>query len=515
MRSLWFGILVCAAMFVACGDDDSDFATRPSDDSSSSVTPKSSSSSKVPEPAEKSSSSTKSSSSSEYIRVPCDVETDENCFEDARDGQTYKTVKIGDQVWMAENLNYKTDSSFCYNDSVEYCEKYGRLYTWAVAMDSAGTWSANGMGCGYNKTCSPTYPVRGVCPSGWHLPDTTEWNTLFNAVGGSSIAGTKLKFMSGWYNSGNGTDDFGFSAPPAGYRHYYGYYNYEGRGAYFWSSTEFNSNGAYYMGLYYSYDPADQNIDGKNYRFSVRCLKDYDDESSSSVTPESSDSETSVSSSSTESSSSSAKVDGSEYDAIANTLKDLRDGQTYKTVKIGDQVWMAENLNFETDSSFCYNDSVEYCEKYGRLYTWAVAMDSAGAWTTNGKDCGYGEDCSPTYPVRGVCPEGWHLPSMDEWDTLFTAAGDSSVAWTKLKSTSGWYNGGNGTDDLGFSVFPAGERFRKDGDYYYEGYNAFFWSSTEFVSYTAFYRYLHYSSDYVLLDYESKNFGFSVRCLQD
>ena len=208
-------------------------------------------------------------------------------------------------------------------------------------------------------------------------------------------------------------------------------------------------------------------------------------------------------------------MDGSEYDAIANTLKDLRDGQTYKTVKIGDQVWMAENLNFETDSSFCYNDSVEYCEKYGRLYTWAAAMDSAGAWTTNGKDCGYGDDCSPTYPVRGVCPEGWHLPSMDEWDTLFTAAGDSSVAWTKLKSTSGWYNGGNGTDDLGFSVFPAGERFRIDGDYYYEGYNAFFWSSTEFVSYAAFYRYLHYSSDYVLLDYESKNFGFSVRCLQD
>ena len=131
---------------------------------------------------------------------------------DDRDGQTYKTVKIGDQWWMAENLNYKTDNSFCYKDKSANCTKYGRHYAWAAAMDSVGTWSTNGKGCGYRMTCSPTYPVRGVCPEGWHLPDTTEWNTLFTAVGGSSIAGTKLKFMSGWYNSGNGTDDFGFSS---------------------------------------------------------------------------------------------------------------------------------------------------------------------------------------------------------------------------------------------------------------------------------------------------------------
>jgi uncharacterized protein (TIGR02145 family) len=150
---------------------------------------------------------------------------------------------------------------------------------------------------------------------------------------------------------------------------------------------------------------------------------------------------------------------------------------------------MAENLNFKTDSSFCYNNSADFCEKYGRLYIWESA--------------------------KSACPSGWRLPSREEWLILFKAVGGQSTAGTKLKSTSGWYNGGNGTDDLGFSVFPAGERFRKDGDYYYEGYNAFFWSSTEFVSYTAFYRYLHYSSDYVLLDYESKNFGFSVRCLQD
>jgi len=267
-------------VLVACGDDDSDFATRPSDDSSSSVTPKSSSSSKVPEPAEGSSSSTKSSSRSEYTRVPCDVETDENCFEDARDGQTYKIVKIGDQVWMAENLNYETPASSCYNDSVEYCEKYGRLYTWAVAMDSAGTWSTNGKGCGYGRTCrvasagSATL-VRGVCPDGWHLPTQTECNTLFTAVGGKSTAGTKLKSTSGWYDNRNGTDAFSFSALPAGYRDDDGSFYYVGNYAYFWSATELNSLYAYGMHLYYNYDEATLFDHGyKDLGFSVRCLKD-------------------------------------------------------------------------------------------------------------------------------------------------------------------------------------------------------------------------------------------------
>ncbi len=573
-RSVVAAITCLLLVLVACGDDDSDFATRPSDDSSSSVTPKSSSSSKVPEPAEKSSSSTKSSSSSEYIRVPCDVETDENCFEDARDGQTYKTVKIGDQVWMAENLNYKTDSSFCYNDSVEYCEKYGRLYTWAVAMDSAGTWSANGMGCGYNKTCSPAYPVRGVCPSGWHLPDTTEWNTLFNAVGGSSIAGTKLKFMSGWYNSGNGTDDFGFSAPPAGYRHYYGYYNYEGRGAYFWSSTEFNSNGAYYMGLYYSYDPADLNIDGKNYGFSVRCLKDYDDESSSSVKNESSssvtlsssssdisvveesssseDSSNSSSSDSEKSSSSageaasssssvelncSALLEGTDGwswdipkecrfnpDITYGTMADSRDGQTYKTVKIGEQTWMAENLNYADSTktpsllkrSWCYNNNVENCAVAGRLYTWSAAIDSVKLATDadNPQDCGYGKICTLPAKVQGICPEGWHLPTRAEWNTLFAEVGGGLTAGKVLKSQTGWYNKGSGTDGVGFFALSVGYRdingiFRDDGIY------ANFWSTVEFKDNFAYRMCFYYDDESAGLYNFNKINGVSVRCLQD
>lgn len=243
----------------------------------------SSSSEKLSETSSSSAGKAKSSSSVVTLANPCKTETEDNCeygtVLDDRDGQIYKTVKIGDQWWMAENLNYETDNSFCFKDSAEYCEKYGRLYTWAAAMDSAGTWSTNGKGCGFSdfyKTCSPTYPVRGVCPEGWHLPTQTEWNTLFTAVGGQSTAGQKLKAASGWnaFSSITNEDTFGFSALPAGYRDDCGDYYDVGYGAYFWSSTEGNSSRAYLVNLYYGNDYADLYYNGKNYGRSVRCVKD-------------------------------------------------------------------------------------------------------------------------------------------------------------------------------------------------------------------------------------------------
>ena len=541
MRSLWLGILTCAAMLVACGDDDSDFAPRPSDDSSSSVckdcddgsssSAKSSSSPvKSSSSIKSSSSSAKSSSSSVTLAIPCKTDSTDTCeygeLVDDRDGQTYKTVKIGDQWWMAENLNYAylqpTDeldsSSFCYNDSAEYCEKYGRLYLWSAAMDSAGTWSSNGKGCGYDVACSPTYPVRGVCPEGWLLPTQTEWNTLFTAVGGQSTAGKMLRSTNGWYSSGNGTDAYSFSALPAGNRNYYGNYYGEGHNAYFWSSTEYGSYYAYYMSLNYDGDDARPGSNYKYYGFSVRCVKDdgetavssssKKDESSSSSTPKSSSSETSVSSSSIKSSSS--KVPEPE----GGVLTDSRDGQTYKTVSIGMQTWMAENLNYEINNSYCYNDNASNCTKYGRLYTWAAAMDSVGTWSANGKGCGYGKTCSPKFPVRGVCPEGWHLPTQTEWNTLFTAVGGQSTAGKMLKSTSGWNGSGNGTDAYSFSALPAGGRY-DDGNFYGEGSSAYFWGSSEYDSDYAFRMYLYYGRGLADLDSRDKDYGFSVRCVKD
>jgi uncharacterized protein (TIGR02145 family) len=99
-------------------------------------------------------------------------------------------------------------------------------------------------------------------------------------------------------------------------------------------------------------------------------------------------------------------------------LVNSRDGQKYNIVQIGEQWWMAENLNFETVDSFCSSDNPAICDKYGRFYTWAAAMDSVGLWGTNGMGCGYGVYCHPTLPVCGVCPEGWHLPSNEDWSNL-------------------------------------------------------------------------------------------------
>ena len=257
MNKLIFCTSVSIALFfAACGDDSN--SVEPSlDESSSSITLSSSSSSAV----------IPGSSSVTLSEV-------EGSLTDTRDGQTYKTVTIGSQTWMAENLNLRTADSYCYSIDESYCAKYGRIYTWSAAMDSAGSWSANGDGCGYNKTCSPTYPVRGVCPVGWHLPTKAEFETLFTAIGGISNAGKMLKTTSGWEYSGNGTDDYSFSALPAGFRYRNGNFGNVGYESLFWCSTEDDSESACYVYMSHLNDDAKLRNNFKNLGFSVRCVKD-------------------------------------------------------------------------------------------------------------------------------------------------------------------------------------------------------------------------------------------------
>ena len=197
---------------------------------------------------------------------------------DTRDNKTYKTVKIGTQVWMAENLNYYynkgTAKSYCYGGN---CEVTGRLYTWAAAIDSVALANDvdNPQTCGYGKTCTLPTVVQGVCPEGWHLPSYDEWETLFKAVGGSSAAGKALKSGSGWYSNGNGTDTYGFSALPAGYRDYDGYFLSAGSHAYFWSASQNESNSSYADDMFLNYydEYADMYYDSKLNGYSVRCLQ--------------------------------------------------------------------------------------------------------------------------------------------------------------------------------------------------------------------------------------------------
>ena len=161
-------------------------------------------------------------------------------------------------------------------------------------------------------------------------------------------------------------------------------------------------------------------------------------------------------------------------------------GQSYKTVVIGRQTWMAENLNYNpgTGSSACYGNQASSCNTYGRLYDWATAM----ALPPN---CNY-DYCSSQIQSRhrGICPSGWHIPSNDDWDVLINYAGGSETAGRYLKATSGWnsYDGvsGNGTDQYGFSALPGGFGY-SDGSFYNVGYRGYWWSAseTEYNSYNA------------------------------
>jgi len=173
---------------------------------------------------------------------------------DSRDGKRYKFVKIGNQTWMAENLNYNANGSNCYNNNHASCQEYGMLYDW--------------------------YTAKAVCPKEWHLPSKIEWNVLMKSVNPScsdnsycANTGTKLKATSGWNENGNGTDNYGFSALPGG-RYSDGNFNSVGYYGYWWSSSESSGNYAYRRRMDYDHSDAGYGPYVKSGLFSVRCVKD-------------------------------------------------------------------------------------------------------------------------------------------------------------------------------------------------------------------------------------------------
>jgi uncharacterized protein (TIGR02145 family) len=202
-------------------------------------------------------------------------------FTDTRDGKTYKTVEIGSQTWMAENLNYVVSGSaiYCYMGNSDNCKIYGILYDWSTAMALASS---------YNSTAYGTTTIhKGICPTGWHLPSDDEWEELRYFVGTS--AGTKLKAKSGWNSGGNGTDIYGFAALPGGYcaplqngNCIVASFNEIGNYGIWWTATEYNAshsrsntmNKNESSIIRYGDDKSDYSL-AKSYKVSVRCVKDY------------------------------------------------------------------------------------------------------------------------------------------------------------------------------------------------------------------------------------------------
>lgn len=181
---------------------------------------------------------------------------------------------------------------------------------------------------------------------------------------------------------------------------------------------------------------------------------------------------------------------------------DKRDNQTYKTIQIGTQTWMAQNLNFSSADSWCYDDSAFYCDRYGRLYTWDGALNS--------------------------CPENWHLPSDEEWTNLELYLGmtpEEVKIWlmrgdgegTMLKNASQWEmdkGEKQGYNSSGFNALPAGFLNSHSGAFTDLGKRASWWSSTPSDQY-AIRRTLFNNKTGIDRDPATRTLGFSVRCIKN
>ena len=450
------------------------------------------------------------------------------------DGNTYTSIIINGQEWMQQNLavtKYRNGDPIptgldnttwaltssgayaIYNNDATNNTLYGKLYNWYAVNDS-----------------------RGLCPTGWHVPSDAEWTTLGTNLGGSNVAGGKMKAITGWNSPNTGaTNSSGFTAFPGGYRGTSGAYGSLGYDGFWWSSTEYDSNVAWNRGLYdFSYNVGRVNF-FKQYGFSVRCVRDSE---SSPIQGCTDGTACNFMANANQDDGSCLYLNATCDDGNANTINDVIngscvcagtplingvyamgngatdiDGNTYTSIIINGQEWMQQNLavtkyrngdpiptglsnttwqNTTNGAYAIYNNDAANNTLYGKLYNWYAVNDS-----------------------RGLCPTGWHVPSDAEWTTLETNLGGSSVAGGKMKSTTGWNSPNTGaTNESGFTGLPGGAR-SNDGTYSNIGSYGYWWSSTENYSSDAWYRGLGYYGSSVFRSYYNKRYGFSVRCVRD
>ena len=402
---------------------------------------------------------------------------------DFRDGRYYQTVLIGVQCWMADNLNMgdridggtdQTDNGdiekYCFSNLEIKCDTFGGLYQWNEMMQYTNGFENN-----------------GICPQSWHVPTKPEWDVMINLFGGGNFAGGAMKITGTqfWKTPNTGaTNSSGFTGLGAGQWDYStgGFHHIRELGL-FWSGTDDGGTNALRIITYHNKILASRTDASQESGFSVRCIKNFE---------------------------------------CGDSLIDYQDGKKYGTILIGTQCWMSQNLNVgnringidnQIDNGniekYCYDDLETNCDEYGGLYQWDEMMQYV---TTEG--------------TRGICPEGFHLPTDAEFKVLEgnvdSHFGVGSPEWDPvgdrgfdvgyhLKSTTGWDSGGNGDDYFGFTALPVGFR-TYSGVFGNLGGHTTFWLSTENIGSN---RTLYFGHNKVNRSPFDKMQGFSVRCLQD
>ena len=490
------------------------------------------------------------------------------------DGNVYKTITIGTQTWMAENL--KT-TKYRNGDPIP---NVTNGTTWADIYSTTGAycWYLNAfsnkdiLGGLYNFYA--VFDSRNIAPAGWHVPTDAEWTTLKDYLGGGGVAGGKLKEagISHWGSPNIGvnigaTNSSGFTALPCGGRYLWGGFHsfrYYGQ---WWSSTEGGSADSWSITLLD--DRADflSGNDDKRDGKSVRCVRDSPatvlTTSISAITSTTATSGGSVSNSSTArgvcwstsqnptiannkttdgtgvgsftsnlsalaanttyyvraySTYSAGTVYGNEVSfkttaaSGTGTVTDI-DGNVYHTVTIGTQVWMVENLK---TTKYRNGDAISYVTG-----SWVSLVTGAYCWYNNdaANKTTYG-GLYNWYAVadsRNIAPTGWHVATDAEWTKLTTYLGGESVAGGKLKETgtTHWSSPNAGATSSGFAALPGGYRDAYDDSFDYVGYAGYWWSSTARDAALAWPRGLDYDGADVTRNGSDKRDGFSVRCVRD
>ncbi|MCF0224294.1 MAG: hypothetical protein HUK20_08485 [Fibrobacter sp.] len=461
-------------------------------------------------------------------------------FVDPRDKQVYKTIQIGDRRWMAENLRYNLDDTYCYNNSQNNCDKFGRFYDWAATARLRKMFNSH-------EAEKKRKEVHDICPEGWHVSTNEDWMKLIYFVyenNTKSDVGRSIKSKKYWSKQEDGfigTDDFGFNALPAGGRSDNLRSIDRDAAAYFWAAEEEDASTASLWTLHQTNGLVKNIVEKKEFSFSVRCVEDKEYSYEKPKT-------------------------ALEENPTPVVKKKKKKKRTFKfpTVRIGDQIWMAENLKVSVPGSYCYNDDEENCNKYGRLFTWAAAM----ALPPEASQMEMKDQIGEIH--QGICPEGWHIPNLEDMDWLkLFIEDDGDVIAARLKARKQWPyspHASEGIMTLGFSALPSGiKTFSKpcdepqtvesttentieqetpsevaaESDYSQASENPSeeyvepapicqplppyimkdsltgFWTNEELTFETATARILTYDSDEFIRDSSNKQNAFPVRCILD